>query len=119
MIDAWIRFLGDKREEEVTLKGAETGVLDHYDQFYKVFSELKARPLTASLRKMPISEENRNKLGNFLIQALCDKYQRNYDPHYVTGMGAILWVQEQYSMDTQVATNALYQYLDFFFSGLR
>jgi hypothetical protein len=118
MIDTWIQFLGDKREEEVPLKGVETGVLDHYDQFYKAFSELKARPLTASLLKMPTSEENRNKLGSFLIRGLCDKYQGNYDPHYVTGLGSTLWVLEQYSMDSQIATNALYQYLDFFFSGL-
>ncbi|HSB07276.1 MAG TPA: hypothetical protein VLK23_19020 [Thermodesulfobacteriota bacterium] len=118
MVNAWIQFLGDKREEEVALKGDEAGVVDHYDGFYKTFSERKARPLTAALRKMPASAENRNKLGSFLIQGLCDKYQGNYDPHYVTGLGSTLWVLEQYSMDTPIAANALYQYLDFFFTGL-
>jgi RimJ/RimL family protein N-acetyltransferase len=72
---------------------------------------------TSSIR-MIASEEGRYKLGHFLLQGLCDKYQGSYDPHYLTGLGSILWILEHYWKDTPIATNALYQYLDFFFSRL-
>ncbi|OGP92369.1 MAG: hypothetical protein A2156_14930 [Deltaproteobacteria bacterium RBG_16_48_10] len=117
VVNAWSQFMGDKKEKEVTLKGGEAEVLDDYDLFYKTFSKLKAGSLLASLRKMTASEEGRKKIGSFLIQGLCDKYQGNYDPHYVTGLGSTLWVLDQYWKDTAIATNGLYQYLDFFFSG--
>jgi hypothetical protein len=119
MANAWIRFLGEKQEEKVTLKGGEAEVVEDYDQFYKMFSELKAGPVAASSIRMIASEEGRYKLGHFLIQGLCDKYQGSYDPHYLTGLGSTLWILEHYWKDTPIATNALYQYLDFFFSRLK
>jgi len=119
MASAWVRFQGDKREEKVTLKGGEAEVVEDYDRFYKMFSEMKPGPVTASSIGMIASEEGRNKLVRFLIQAVCDQYQGSYDPHYLTGLGSTLWILEHYWKDTPIATNALYQYLDFFFSGLR
>ena len=119
MANVWIRFLGDKQEEKVTLKGGEAEVVEDYDRFYETFSEMKTGPVMASSIRMITSEEGRFKLGRFLIQGLCDKYQGNYDPHYLTGLGSALWILEHYWKDTPIATNALYQYLDFFFSGLR
>jgi hypothetical protein len=86
MANAWIQFLGDKKEEEVTLKGSVAGVGEDYDRFYEMFLELKAGPVAASLQGMINSGEGRRKLGRFVIQSLCDKYQGNYDPHYVTGL---------------------------------
>jgi hypothetical protein len=119
MANAWIRFLGEKQEEKVTLKGGEAEVVEDYDQFYKMFSELKAGPVAASSIRMIASEEGCYKVGHFLIQGLCDKYQGSYDPHYLTGLGSALWILEHYWKDTPIATNALYQYLDFFFSRLK
>ena len=119
MADHWVRFLGDKREEKVTLNGGEGKVVEDYDRFYKMFSEMKPGPVTASALRMIAYEEGRHKLGRFLIQAVCDQYQGGYDPHYLTGLGSTLWILENYWKDTPVATNALYQYLDFFFSGMR
>ena len=119
LANAWVRFLGDKRDEKVTLKGGEAEVVEDYDRFSKMFSEMKPGPMTASSIRMIASEEGRNKLGRFLIQAVCDQYQGSYDPHYLTGLGSTLWILGHYWKDTPIATNALYQYLDFFFSGLK
>jgi hypothetical protein len=116
---AWVRFLGDKREEKVTLKGEAGEVVEDYDRFYRLFSELKPGPVTASSIRMIASKEGRSNLGRFLIQAVCERYQGNYDPHYLTGLGATLWVLDHYWQETPIATNALYQYLDYFFSGLK
>jgi hypothetical protein len=119
LANAWLRFLGDKREEKVALKRGEAEVVEDYDRFYKMFSEMKPGPVTASAIRMIASEEGRSKLGRFLIQAVCDQYQGGYDPHYLTGLGSTLWMLERYGKDTPIAANALYQYLDFFFRGLR
>ena len=118
MANAWIQLLGDKKEERVTLKGSVAGVVEDYDRFYERFLELKAGPVAASLQGMMDSGEGRRKLGRFFIQSLCDKYQGNYDPHYVTGLGSTLWLLDHYWKDTPIATNALYQYLDYLFNGL-
>ena len=119
MVNAWVQFLGDKREEKVTLQEGEVQVVEDYDRFHKIFSEMNPGPVTASSIRMIASEGGRNKLGRFLIQAVCDQYQGDYNPHYLTGLGSILWILEHYGKDTPIATNALYQYLEFLFSGLR
>jgi hypothetical protein len=49
---AWVRFLGDKREEKVTLKGEAGEVVEDYDRFYRLFSDLKPGPVTASSIRM-------------------------------------------------------------------
>ena len=103
MANAWVRFLGDKREEKVTLKGGEAEVVEDYDRFYNVFSEMKPGPVPASSIRMIASEEGRHKLGRFLIQAVCDQYQGSYDPHYLTGLGSTLWILEHYGKDTPIA----------------
>jgi hypothetical protein len=119
MVNAWVQFLGDKREEKVTLREGEMQAVEDYERFYKIFSEMKPGPVTASSISLVASEAGRSKLGCFLIQAVLDQYQGDYNPHYLTGLGSILWILEHYWKDTPIAINALYQYLDFFFSGLR
>lgn len=119
LANTWVRFLGDKREENVALEEGEAEVREGYDRFYKMFSEKQPGPVTASLIRMIASEEGRNKLNRFLTQAVCDQYQGDYNPHYLTGLGSTLWILEHYWRDTPIATNALYQYLDFFLGGLR
>jgi hypothetical protein len=119
VINAWIQFLGEKREERVTFdKGSVVEGMEDYNRFYEMFLELKASPMAESFRRMMDSEEGRHRVGRFLTRGLCDKYQGNYDPHYITGLGSTLWLLDHYWKDTLIATNALYQYLDFLFNGL-
>ena len=119
MVNAWIDFLGDKGEERVSLEGTSSEPVKEYDQFYERFSTLKTRPVVASLSGMIGSREGRQKIKRFLVQGVCDKYQGAYDPHYLTGLGSALWVLDQYWQDSRLVTNALVQYLDFFFSGIK
>jgi hypothetical protein len=119
MVNTWVEFMGDKREEEVSLAGIKLEPIEDDGRFYEMFSRMEARRLTASLRGMISSEEGRQKLGRFIVQAVCDKYQGDYNPHYLTGLGSVLWVVDQYRDQPRIVTNALFQYLDFFFSGLR
>ena len=119
MVNAWVQFLGDKRAEKVTLKEGEAQAVEDYDRFSKMFAEMKPGPATVSSIRMAAAEGGRKKLGRFLIQAVCDQYQGSYDPHYLTGLGSTLWILEQYWKDPAIAANALHQYLDFFFNGLK
>ena len=119
MVNAWIDFLGDKREERGSLEGVASEPAEKYDQFYERFLTLKAKPVMASLSSMIGSQEGRQKIKRFLIQGVCDKYQGAYDPHYLTGLGSALWVLDQYWQDAPLVTNSLVQYLDFFFSGIK
>lgn len=119
MVNAWIEFMGDKREGEVPLAGMKPEPIENYGRFYGLFSRMEAKRLTASLRGMISSEEGRQKLGRFMVQAVCEKYQGDYNPHYLTGLGSVLWIVDQYRDQPSIVTNGLFQYLDFFFSGLR
>jgi hypothetical protein len=119
MVSAWVEFMGNKGEEAISVKGIESNPVDDYAQFNKTFSRLKAKPVVASVEGMLASEEGLRKTKQFLINALCDQYQGSYNPHYVTGLGSALWALDQYPQNPPIAVNALFQYLDFFFSDLR
>jgi hypothetical protein len=119
MVNAWVDFLGDTGEKKVSLEGASSESAKEYDQFYEKFSTLKTKPVVASLSGMIGSQEGRQKIKRFLVQGVCDKYQGAYDPHYLTGLGSVLWVLDQYWQDARLVTNGLVQYLDFFFSGIK
>ena len=114
---AWIEFLGDKKEEGVTLEGAGAGESEDYERFYASFSAGKAKSLVASFRQKIGSEGGRRRIGRFLIQGLCDQYQGSYDPHFLTGLGSALWVLSGYWNNPPLVAQALIQYLDFFFSS--
>jgi len=119
MMNAWVDFLGDKREESISLEGIESETAEDYDQFYNIFSTLKPKQVVVSLRGMIDSEAGRHKIKSFLVAGVCDKYQGDYNPHCLTGLGSALWVLDQYWKDPSLVTNALLQYLDFFFTGLK
>jgi hypothetical protein len=50
-----------------------------------------------------------------LIKGVCDLYQGDYNPHFFTGLGSLLWVLEKYPAEETVCRNALHQYLDYYF----
>ena len=119
MVSAWVEFMGDKREEEVDFNDVKPESMEGYDRFYQRFSKLDAKRVVASLREMISTEESHHKIGRFLLQGLCDRYQGDYNPHYLTGLGSALWVVDQHRHQPAIGVNALFQYLDFFFSGLK
>jgi hypothetical protein len=119
MLSAWNEFMGKKRVVEVVLDTADGEREDGYPVFYELFSKLEPKATTASLRKGLPAPQGRQQLSHFLIRGVCDLYQNNYNPHYLTGLGSALWVAGRYWNVVPIATNALFQYLDFFFRGLK
>jgi len=119
MVGAWITFMEDKKLRLVTLDSLKTEVQNDYNRFYETFSTLEAKSVVASIQGMITSQQGRLELGRFLIKGLCDLYQGDYNPHYLTGLGSALWVADRCWKQASVVSNAFYQYVDFLFDGLK
>jgi hypothetical protein len=119
LLGAWLAFMGDKEVKQVELEAGSLEPLRGYDHFYESFSRLEAKPVVASVAGMITSAHERRRLGRFLIKGVCGLYQGDYNPHYLTGLGSALWVLDQYWNHAPIVFNALAQYLDFFFAGIR
>jgi hypothetical protein len=39
----------------------------------------------------------------YLIKGVCDLYQEDNDPHFLTALGSLLWVLEEYPADKTVS----------------
>jgi hypothetical protein len=117
MVASWVRFMGDKHSE---LPMPETTTpIDDYSRFFETFAHLDEEEVLRSAGAMVSSSADRLRLSSFLVTAVCDLYQGEYDPHYLTGLGAMLWVLNEYSRDVHLSQNALRQYLAFYFRGMR
>lgn len=115
---AWIAFMKGKKVERRALESLRVEPPADYPRFYDTFCSLEAKTVVASVAGMITSAENRRQLGRFLVKGLCDLYQGNYNPHYLTGLGSTLWVVDRYWNQEPIAVNAVFQYLDFFFDGI-
>jgi hypothetical protein len=119
MIGAWISFMEDKKSRLVVLDSSKMEPPGGYTRFYETFSRFEVKSVAASLSEMIASPQGRTETGRFLIKSLCDHYQGDYNPHYLTGLGSALWVAEQYWNQPPIVINAFYQYVDFLFESLK
>jgi hypothetical protein len=115
MIICWVEFLGAKIAEAPPAAPHVESALD-YEGFYGSFSKRQVQPVLVFLTGLVRSEEGRRQLGRFLIKGVCDQYQGDYNPHYLTGLGSALWVVNRYHDRPAVVANALRQYLNYFFT---
>lgn len=118
MIYAWMTFVGDKQTSQISLDGSIQGPPKDYEAFFNLFARPETETLLKSLAGMIDSQEGRKRLGHFLIKGLCDRYQGDYNPHYMTGLGSFLWLLDRYGNDPPVVLNALHQFLDFYVTGM-
>ena len=115
MIRACLDFMGDKKIDEIILETSRREQSENYSKFSEVFAGMDAKSLVQSVTKMILTPQGRLQLGRFLIKGLCDNYQGDYNPHYLTGLGSALWIVNRYWNQPQIVINALFQYLDFYF----
>jgi hypothetical protein len=112
----WVDFLGGKEAVSAALE--PSAEINDYPDFYRNFSEREEGPVLASLAGLAPTEEGRKRLGRYLVRGVCDLYQGNYDPHYLTGLGSALWVVNRYWNQAPLALNSLRQYLNYFFTHM-
>jgi hypothetical protein len=116
LIACWIDFLGGKEEASPAIEPPIE--INDYPEFYRYFSKREEVPVLASFAGLAPTEEGRKRLGRYLIRGVCDLYQGNYDPHYLTGLGSALWVVNRHWNQPSLALNALRQYLNYFFTHM-
>ncbi len=112
LVAAWSAFLADKEIEPHVF--ASSGRIDEYAEFHRVLALRDADVMLERVGGMLGSTEDRTRLCAFLVAGVCDLYQGEYDPHYLTGLAALFWVINTFYDDTALVGNALYQYLAFF-----
>ena len=117
LVASWLDWMGEKKSHEVSTGAPNRRKIPGYGLFYEAFSALDTQAVLKMVIPLVASSEGRKLLGRFLIKGLCDPYQGEYDPHYVTGLGATLWVVGQYPDQLSLVSNALHQYLAFLFRG--
>jgi hypothetical protein len=112
---AVIRFMGNKKVEHMAAGLTPGDPPRDYARFFKTFSSLDTQSVMSSIWQMTSSKMGRQKLGRYLVKGVCDLYRGDYDPHFLTGLGSLLWVLQKYPDEETICRNALYQYLDYYF----
>jgi hypothetical protein len=112
---AVVRFMGDKKAEQMASDLTPGNPPRNYAQFFDAFSSRNTERVISSVWQMTSSETGRQKLGRYLVKGVCDLYQGDYDPHFLTGLASLLWVLQKYPAEETICRNALYQYLDYYF----
>jgi hypothetical protein len=118
-LSACVAFMGEKEKEPIRFENASASLTRNYTAFKKAFSSLDAKAVVGSLQKMIPSSKGRRQLGRFLVRAVCETIKGDYNPHDFTGLGSALWVVNNYWNEPVLAMNSLYQYLDYFFDGIK
>lgn len=118
LIRSWIAFMGEKEAQRIPGGDVLTGTLLGYPMFYALAASLDSRATLSGLCTLVHSEKDRARMAKYLIKAVCDLYQGNYNPHYLTGLGPALWVVDRFHESRRIVANALYQYLDFLFTDI-
>jgi hypothetical protein len=117
LIASWAAFMGDKDAESAGLEGGKAP--RDYERFFEMFCELDARSVASSLWALAGEEGGRLRAGRYLIQALCERYRGDYNPHVLTGLGSTLWLLERYPRERELCAAALLQYLDYVMGSLK
>jgi len=115
MISCWVGFMGAKRLKTPS-PISPSEALTEYEGFRQHLSNRAEKPALSCLGGMTSSKEGRQRLGRYLIKGICDLYQGNYDPHFLTGLGSALWVVNSYWDRPAIAISALRQYVNYFSS---
>jgi hypothetical protein len=114
IIACWIDFLGSKEEAAPSTDTFAAEAAADYASFYQCFAKREEQPVLSALAGLIPSPEGRLRLGRYLIKGVCDQYQGDYNPHFLTGLGAALWVVDSYRDRPSIVMNALRQYLNYF-----
>jgi hypothetical protein len=117
MIDCWVEFLGAKSLETPPAAAGTQAEVD-YDSFHRCLAQREEQPVLSCLTGLIATPEGRHQLGRYLLKGVCDQYQGEYNPHILTGLGSALWVVNRYHDLPPIATNALRQYLNYFFTEI-
>jgi hypothetical protein len=114
----WNKMLGDKAEDLIPASEVASLPLPDFVTFFQTFLESDPIKILDVAKKSLNSMDERNRLAQFLIKAVLQCHNGYYNPHYLTGLGAALWVMDRFHGHPEVVLTCLNQYLDFFYTGV-
>ena len=118
LLTMWSTMLGQKKEELYPVDELPSSPLTDYAHFYQLFLQSDPIQILPSVKNALDSDKERKRLATYLLKAVLQSYNGQYNPHYLTGLGSTLWLIEQFHQHPDIVLNGLNQYLDFFFSGV-
>ena len=118
LLTMWSAMLGQKKEELYPVNEFPSNPLTDYPHFYQLFLQSDPIQILPVAKKALDSSNERKRLATYLLRAVLQSYNGQYNPHYLTGLGSTLWIIEQFHQYPEIVLNGLNQYLDFFFSGV-
>jgi len=118
VLTMWEHMLGDNEERLHSMEAFTPEPLPDFNHFFSVFEQHYPIPVLNMAYSALNSSDDRERLSCYLIKSVLKCYNGNYNPHYLTGLGASLWIIENYYNQPIIVLNGLLQYLDFFFSGI-
>jgi len=116
MLASWIEYVGDKSVELFPID-RKSDVPENYGQFYQIFSGVDAGRTVNHLAGLLDTDLKRRQMGQFLIKALCQHYNGEYNPHFINGLGASLWLVGRYWNQPNIALTGLHQYISFLYDA--
>ena len=118
VLTLWEGMFVDKKEQLHPVEIFVTEPLQDYSRFISVFEQHNPRSVLNMLSSSLKSEGDRERLCCYLIKSVLKCYNGDYNPHYLTGLGACLWLVETHYDKPTIVLNGMHQYLDFLFSGI-
>ncbi len=111
-------MMTDKAENLRSVEHFPPAGLQDFNHFYSIFLHQDPVLIVNMLNNTLDTKGERIKFQNYLIKSVLKIYNGRYNPHNLTGLGASIWVIERFYDQPLIVLNALWQYLDFFFSGI-
>ena len=118
VLTMWSNMLGDKEENLHSVEEFSQEPLPDFDTFYEIFVGSNPNLVLNMVRTSLESEAERVRLGRFLTKGVLKRYDGQYNPHCMTGLGSSLWLLEEFHDTPVVVLNGLMQYLRFFFADV-
>jgi hypothetical protein len=116
LLGSWVEYLEDKEPEPYKISSNPKEVIDSYDSFLKLCKDKKTDQIIEASMDLIKTSDGKRGWGRFMLKALCELYDGRYDPHYLTGLGSLIWVMNRFQNDLKVVSTAMNQYLEFYFS---
>ncbi len=118
LLTMWAHMMIDKTENLRPVEDFGPARIQDFKHFYGIFLQQDHVLILSMLKSTLNTKSERKKIQNYLIKSVLEIYNGRYNPHNSTGLGASIWVIERFYDQPVIVLNALWQYLDFFFSGI-
>ena len=118
MLTMWQHMMDSKGKKLHPVEASTAVALPDYPGFYSVFSQYDPVEVLNMVKGALGEAAERRRLESYLIKAVLQCYNGQYNPHCLTGLGSALWIIDNFHDHPDIVMNALLQYLEFFFSDI-